>query len=156
MKGDLIYGKHRSHALAERHARELAREFDAPFEIIARRRADGRYSARGHYFTFEKQEPPKKEVEYVLHFDGGSGSDKDKNRTPIVDVQVHLSGFEAEDAEVRRIYKTWWEENTLPEGWTVKAIAWQRAGKSESGNPEEVREWLGFALRKRPRSVDRT
>jgi hypothetical protein len=104
--------------------------------------------------------PPKRKrritTEYVLHFDGRSGSDKDRNRTPIVDVQVHLTGLEVEDAEIRRIYKTWWEESTLPRGWKVKAIAWERKGKSESGDPKEIRQWLGFSLHKRPIGINRT
>lgn len=48
-------GKHRSLELAERRRRELEREHNASFVIVARRNGKGRYSNRGHYFVFEGQ-----------------------------------------------------------------------------------------------------
>lgn len=63
-----VYGEHRSLALAERHARELARRHTADVEIVARRNDSGRYSKRGRNFTFEvtPREKEKKEQEYIL------------------------------------------------------------------------------------------
>lgn len=150
MKGNIIYGKHRSRTLAERHARDLSRKFDAPFEIIARRRADGRYSTRGHFFTFEEQEPTEEKVEYVLHFDYGK-----KRRGNPIDVQVHLRGpNNADDKEVKTCYKEWWETGNLPRGWSVRAIAWQHpGGRRGSGEPNKVRDYLAFVLGTRAKRI---
>ena len=66
----LFYGEHRSRELAERRARELQRENPtAKVEIVARRRADGRFSKHGTQWTFRAtREEVKKEVDTLEEF----------------------------------------------------------------------------------------
>jgi len=51
---EMFYGKHRSLELAERNLRALIRKHGASDgEITERRNALGRFSTRGHFFTFK-------------------------------------------------------------------------------------------------------
>jgi hypothetical protein len=104
--------------------------------------------------------PPKKKTtlpqktldkaEYVLHFDYG----RTRKANPI-DVQVHLRGpANVSDKEVKAQYKTWWETRNLPRAWDVRAIAWKhKGGRRGSGEPNGVRDYLGFVLRTRAKRI---
>jgi len=103
--------------------------------------------------TPAKKQIPKKglaPVEYVLHFDYGAT----RKASPI-DVQVHLRGpANATDKEIKAQYKTWWETGNLPLGWDVRAIAWKHfGGRSGSGTPNTVRNYLGFVLGTRAKRI---
>lgn len=65
---EIVYGKHRSLALAERHLAQLNRMGGPPWRITKRGNASGQFSSRGHYFTFE-QEAEEEEEEYEGAFD---------------------------------------------------------------------------------------
>src|SRR6266704_2954057 len=55
---ELIIGFHRSHKLAERHARKINGR------IISRRTSSGKFSKRGHYFAFVLK--PKELLRYTV------------------------------------------------------------------------------------------
>lgn len=65
-----VEGTHRNEALAERHLRQLERENpNATVDIVARRNFAGRYSVRGHFFTFQiEDKAPQKEVGSLEEF----------------------------------------------------------------------------------------
>lgn len=66
-----VEGTHRNEALAERHLRQLERENpNTTVDIVARRNFAGRYSVRGHFFTFQiKDKAPQKEVGSLNEFE---------------------------------------------------------------------------------------
>lgn len=65
---DVIFGQHRSQKLAERHAKELDRKYGPTWFIVARRRADGQFSTRGHFFEFRRQPEKPKLFEWIVSF----------------------------------------------------------------------------------------
>lgn len=68
---EVVYGVHRSLALAERHVLELNRKRPpANWFIAARRRVDGAFSERGHHFTFQREAkpPPPPLFEWLVSF----------------------------------------------------------------------------------------
>lgn len=54
----IVYGHHRSAALADRHARKIERDNDLPNGAVSwtRRNASGRFSNRGQFFIFVFEE----------------------------------------------------------------------------------------------------
>lgn len=58
MESELIIGFHRSRELAERHARKINGK------IVSRRNSSGKFSNRGHWFTFKLQ--PKELTRYTV------------------------------------------------------------------------------------------
>ena len=123
----IITSYHRNAGLALRHLATLRRSHDYA-EIVDRRNAAGRFSARGRYFTFEvRDEAEEKTIEYVLHFDYGDA--KSKN---LIRYQVHIiapSGLK--DSEVIAGVRARSKGEAWPKGWKKKAIYWSHPPKCE-------------------------
>lgn len=71
----LVIGKHRTFDLAERHRKQLIRQYSkdkkkADVRITARRTSTGQFSKRGHFFTFRIEILKK---EFLLSFSFSRG-----------------------------------------------------------------------------------
>lgn len=126
----IIIGQHRSQALADRHLRDIRREHpDSTVQETSRRNARGRFSMRGHFFTFEVIDHPEK-LELVAHFDYGGG-----RKSNLIEFQLHIfapRGTSDEDAikTIRqRARGVPW-----PKGWKAKTLRYASGTKGWRAN----------------------
>ena len=130
-----ITGVHRSYALAERHLRKLG----DGWQITSRRRADGHYSQRGHYFTFEftppEEPPPPPEGDVFEWIVGHEYEDSGRSFDVIVTAHDETEAYEvsknflASDPEGSRIV------NAGYFGWIVTPVRGE-ATSNEAGEAE--------------------
>jgi len=134
----LVYGQHRSLALAERHRRELERGTGKPVKIIARRNSRGEYSERGQFFTFEVSEKKRQEYAFRATYTGS------KKKGNSFEAEIHFSapsGLAKDDALT--VIATWTETGMLPEDWKEpKAVMWNEKEYTEDRDIEVLREVL--------------
>ena len=116
----IVYGKHRSWKLAERHRRSLERDPGGKWEIIARRNSQGHFSERGHYFTFESSD--FKDYQINIKYKPNFGAK--------VEVQVSAQGPPGQSKEqvLDAVNFYMGSGNNLPE-WDVHIRIWEKYGR---------------------------
>jgi hypothetical protein len=140
---NVVYGQHRSLALAERHRRALGPRW----RIISSRNAQGRFSAHGHFFTFEKIKKKKKKpptTEYQINV-------KYKpEKAAKVEVQISvrarrgLTRGQIEEAVQRRL-----DTGRDSRGFRSRIVHWERYGRQFFGTDEKAWNQLKFFFRNR-------
>jgi hypothetical protein len=137
---DSRFGTHRSEALAERHRRQLEREFGGVWIIAERRSQRGYRSRRGRQFRFDQIAAAV--AEYVVHFDYGK-----KKKGNVIDVQVHLIGpSDASDEAAINAAADLMVGYDLPQGWEAKTIAWRDKSEHTPGKMADAAADLRFAI----------
>jgi len=137
---DSRFGTHRSEALAERHRRQLERQYGGVWIIAERRSQRGYRSRRGRQFRFDQI--AEQTAEYVVHFDYGK-----KKKGNVIDVQVHLVGpANAADAEAIQAATDLMVGYDLPQGWEAKVIAWRDKSEHTPGKIASAAADIRFAI----------
>lgn len=141
-----IYGEHRSLELAERHRRQIERVTEGQAAIVARRNAAGRYSPRGHYFTF-RVDIPIREKEWAIKTNykpktgGGKGG---KSQAPVMtDIRV-ITPADWTAAQVKDAIQRFALGEDVA-GLTVKAFDWARGSGATAPDPANVADMGRFA-----------
>lgn len=136
----IVYGKHRSLALAERHRRSLEIDPGGKWEITARRNALGNFSQRGHYFTFESEDHTTYQINIKYKPNFGAK----------VEVQVSAEGPAGQTKEqvLEAVNHYVGTGNNLPD-WDVHIRIWEKYGRQSdpsSSDTEHARNQLNLFM----------
>jgi hypothetical protein len=152
----VVHGQHRSFALAERHRRELGKNW----RISSRRNAQGELSARGHFFTFTRKRRKKKKLtEYQINvaYEAARASSSvqvqisakgpsGKNRDQVIKVVEKKMANSLEGLE---------DEESDPRGWELHIVFWEKKGKRSFGDDALAWQRLNQFFRSSEREVSK-